>query len=514
MRLTPGEKQLFLSASAYLSLGCICLLSLQMAWTGFVSSDDAYYVEAGLGWFEQFPYVAHHFGTVRAAIAIPIALMIYLFGESELSVTLSTALFLVATAGLTLFMLGNLVGRVAALLTCLVLVTLPIFSLKATIPCADLPELFFAALSFWLFWRACWAKRRVALLLVSGISAGFAFSAHELTIALLLFYLVLFLRAYKIPRKTYLWMAVGFATVIIAESIYYWITTGNPAHRFMLLLHATTVHDRTQVGFLEIAAGGTLHMWEPIDPLVMLLTHHDFGILGWMSIPAVWWLVAYQWQNPSKPVSLARLALGFSLTWCIVSAVLLRDMILLPRYYMVAAYCLLIVCAVWASTQLWPQRQRLAIGMLTISLIANLLSIAIDNKNPRFAERSLVAHLKRTQGTVITDPLTAHNTEWYCRWEGVDCSRIIAGVPKPKATYFWNPKATSTPNRFVPKDALADYQPTPLWEELWSQEESPRLIVTLLRLMGLSNVLPAAILGKLSHPNPTVHLYIVPEFPE
>lgn len=511
MRLNLGEKQLFQSVIAYLGLGGICLLSLQMAWTGFVSSDDAYYVEAGLGWFEQFPYVAHHFGTVRAAIAIPIALMIYLFGESELSVTLSTALFLVATAGLTLFMLGNLVGRAAALLTCLVLVTLPIFALKATIPCADIPELFFAALSFWLFWRACWAKKRVALLLVSGISAGFAFSAHELTIALIFFYLVLFLRAYKIPRHTYLWMALGFAAVIIAESIYYWITTGNPAHRFMLLLHATTVHDRVQVGFLEIAAGGTLHIWGPIDPLVMLLTHHDFGILGWASIPAIWWLVAYQWQNPSKPVALARLALGFSLAWCIISAVLLRDMILLPRYYMVAAYCLLIVCAVWASTQLWPQWQRLAIGMVTISLIANLLSIAIDNKNPRFAERSLVAHLKRSQGTVFTDPLTAHNAEWYCRWEGVDCSRIIAGVPKPEAAYFWNPKATSVPNRFVSKDELAHYRPSPSWEKMWSLDESPRPITILIKLMRLTKVVPASLWGKLSHPNPAVLLYIVRE---
>lgn len=511
MRLNPSEEQYLRSAIAYLSLGGVCFLSLKMAWTGFVSSDDAYYVEAGLGWFEQFPYVAHHFGTVRAAIAIPIALMIALFGESEFSVTLSTTLFLATTAGLTLFMLGCLIGRVAAFLACLMLVTLPIFALKATIPCADIPELFFVAVSFWLFWRACWTEKRVALLLISGFSAGLAFSAHELTIALIFFYAVLFLSAYKIPRHTYLWMALGFVTVIVAEGIYYWISIGNPAHRFMLLLHATTVNDRVQVGFLEIAGGGTLHIWAPIDPLVMLLTHHDFGPLGWASIPAIWWLVVHQWQSPSKPVALARLALGLSVAWCIVSAILLRDMILLPRYYMVAAYCLLIVCAIWTSTELWSQRQRLAIGVLIISLIANLLSIAIDNKNPRFAERSLVAYLKRTQGMVYTDPLTAYNADWYCRWEGVDCSRIIAGVPKPKTLYFWNPKATSTPNRFVSKGELAHYQPSASWEKQWSLDESPRLIAIFIKLMGLTNVVPVSLLGKLSHPNPAVLLYIVHE---
>lgn len=509
MSISPRVKQPLQSMALYLGLGVVCFLSLQMAWTGFVSSDDAYYVQAGLGWLEHFPYVAQHFGNVRASVAIPIAFMIYLFGESELSVTLSTAIFLIATAGITLFMLSNLVGRSAAFLACMVLVTTPLFALKSTIPCADIPELFFVVLSFWLFWRACWAEEHISLLLFSGISAGMAFSAHELTIALILFYGVLFLRAYKIPRRAYLWMALGSTLIIVAEGIYYWIAAGNPAHRFMLLLHATTVHDRAQVGFLEIAGGGTLHIWTPIDPFVMLLTHHDFGLLGWVSIPAVWWLFVNQWQNPTKPVALARLALGLGVAWFLVSAILLREMILLPRYYMVAAYCLLIICAVWASTALWPRRKRIVIAMLTVALAINILSISIDNKNPKFAEKALVGYLKNSQGPVYTDPLTAHNADWYCRWEHVDCSRIQVGVPETEAKYFWNPKNTNNPNRFVPKDELARYQPGPSWERYWSLEEPLRPIAVFLQMTGLANVIPTKIWGKLSHPNPTVHLYVV-----
>lgn len=509
MSFSPRASENLQSASSYLGLGVACFFSLQMAWTGFVSSDDAYYVQAGLGWLEQFPYVAQNFGTIRASVAIPVAFMIYLFGESELSVTLSTALFLVATAAVTLFMLSSLVGRAAALIASVALVTMPLFALKATIPCADLPELFFVTLSFWLFWRACATEKRISLLLISGTSAGLAFSAHELTTALVLFYTLLFIRAYRIPRRDYLWMALGFAFVIGLEASYYWIAAGNPMHRFNLLLNATAIHDRIHVGFLGIAAGGTLHIWEQIDPLVMLLTHHDFGLLGWVSIPAVWWLWVNRNERPSNAVSLARLVLGLGVTWYVVSAVLLREMILLPRYYMVTAYCLLIVSAVWASTELWLLRKRVAIAMLTVVLVANMLSISIDNKNPRFAERTLVDYLKQSEGTVYTDPLTAHNAYWYCRWGRVDCNRVRTGFPSADALYFWNPKATSNPNRFMKKNELAFYRPGSKWEEVLSIEERPRPIVMFLQWSGVENYAPVAFWNRLLHPNPTVNLYIV-----
>lgn len=506
--LTRASKHLQ-SVSLYLTLVTVCFFILQVAWTGFIASDDAYYVIAGLGWVEQFPYIAQHFGTIRASVAIPIAFAIFLLGESEFSVTLSTTIFLVATAILTFHMLEKVVGRFAALLACCALVSTPLFALKATIPCADIPELFFVALSFWLFWQACFAENRTPLLLSSGIAAGLAFSAHELTAALICFYGILFLKAYRLPRHEYLWMLTGFLLVIAIEGLYYGIATGNPAHRFTLLFQATTVHDRVHVDFLQFAAGGTLHIWEPIDPMVMLLTHHDFALLGWLSLPAICWLLVYQREDESKPITLARLALGLGVAWYLLSAILLREMILLPRYYMVTTYCLLIVCAIWVSISVWPKRKQIAIAIFTVAFVANLASISVDNKNPKFAERALVEYLKHTQGVVNTDPLTAHNTYWYCRWEGADCSWIRSGAPTSDAPYFWNPKNTTQPNRFLPKDGLALYQPGPSWEKISSIEESPRPIAIFLKSMGLDGFVPAALWSKLLHPNPIVHLYAI-----
>ena len=115
----------------------------------------------------------------------------------------------------------------------------------------------------------------------------------------------------------------------------------------------------------------------------------------------------------------------------IVSAVLLRELILLPRYYMLTAYTLLLVCAIWLAIGVRPQRRWLAIGIFAGILLINLLGISLDNKNPRFAEKALVDYLKQSQGPVYTDPLTAHNAHWFCRWAKVDCTRLVTDVPKP-----------------------------------------------------------------------------------
>lgn len=499
---------------SYFIIVVVGALSLWFGWTGFVASDDEFYAAAGIGWLEQFPYVAQHFGSVRASIGIPIALMISIFGESEFSITLSTIFFLIMSAGLTMFMLSPLIGKSAALLASSMLVSVPVFVLKATTPCADIPELFYVITSFLFFWQACWSEKRNILLLLSGIFVGLAFSAHELSSALLLFYGLLFLRSYKMPRQTYLWIALGFTSVIATECIYYWITAGNPAHRFMLLLQGFSgAHDRKHVDFLQIASGGTLHIWEPIDPVVMLLTHHNFSILGWFSIPAVWWLVVNQrHNNQSKSIALARLALGLAVTWLIFNTIMLREIIVLPRYYMVTAYFLFLICAIWASNELWLKKRRCLIVALIIALFVNLVCVSIDNKDPKFAERTLVKYLEQSQNKIYTDPLTASDLYWFCRWAHVDCdNRIIVGIPNKDELYFWNPKNTSKPNHLMSEDKITMYQPKSSWKKISTIEEKFRPIVVFFQFLRLNNFIPEKIWNKLSSPNPAVHIYAVDE---
>lgn len=484
---------------------------LWLAWTGFISSDDEYYASAGLGWLNDFPYVAQDFGRVRAAVGIPIALAVALFGEREFTVVLGTAVFFVATLSLTLVMLSRVMGEWPALAATVPMATLPLFAVYATIPSADFPELFFVAGSFWAFWIAGQVERRFWLLILAGISAALAFSAHEVMAALLLYYGVLFILGYAIPRRQYWVMAIGFLAVLAAEAAYYWIAAGNPLHRFELLRHGVSIRDRAEVGFLQISSSGTLHVWDPIDPIVMLFTKHDFGLLAFFAIPALWWAFFGRTTTSTQARSTARLIGGLGVVWIGFCAGALTNYQLLPRYYMVAAYCLYVTTAIWAVSELWQRRPMLvAFGGLAF-VVVGVGGILLANKNPRFGERELVLYLVSSNEPVHTDPMTREKIHWYCRWARVDCARVQSTPPSVGVIYFFNPKNATRPNRLVSADDLAKYQPKPTWREVWRREEPRRWLGTVLTRSGIAHLLPNQLMQKLDGSNLPVVVYRVTE---
>jgi len=495
----------------YVALLTIAVITLYFSWVGFVSSDDFDYVTSGLGWLHDFPYVAKSFGTIRAGVGIPIALMVALFGESEFTVTLSTCVFLIATASLTLAMLARTIGHPAALVTSAILVTMPIFAIHSTIPCADLPELFYVTTSFWLFWLACQSENRLWLLLLAGISAAFAFSAHELTLGLLLFYGILFVLGFGIKRNEYWLMALGFLTIIGIECAYYWVMTGDPLYRFTLLLQGAALQDRMEVGLLQIADSGTLHVWTPIDPVLMFFTNHYFGLLGFLMIPAFWWALIEDRHRQSLPLILARLLLCLGIVWFLFAAIELRNIKLLPRYYMVPAYCFFVVSAIWIYIKIWPQRRKLATVGTIVFAVINLGLISLNNKNPRFGERALVSYLRSSDGFIYTDPLTAHNAKFFCRWELQNCARILTTPPVPGSTFFYNQIRADRPNRFVSADKVKLYTANKQWQEIWKKQTPRKASAVLAEKMGVISLLPQALVPKLEGPNTAVFIYKLPE---
>ena len=160
--------------SAALLLGLYLLVS-NLAWTGFVASDDYYYVDAGRGWLNRFPYIATHFGTTRASIGIPMALGLGVAGDSEFGASLSTLSFWFLTLMMVFTTLYRRFGPRVALVTGCILTTFPLFALKASTPNADQPELFFVIVSVLLFLHACAPPLNEALRTVSvwnGAGAG------------------------------------------------------------------------------------------------------------------------------------------------------------------------------------------------------------------------------------------------------------------------------------------------------------------------------------------------------
>jgi 4-amino-4-deoxy-L-arabinose transferase-like glycosyltransferase len=465
-------------------------------------------VEAGLGWAQQFPYVAQYFATARAVIGLSMAPVIAVLGEREVTVCLSTCAYYAATLMLTLGVLSRLIGAVPATVACAVMATFPLLALKSNTPSADMPELFFVAASFWLFWVATQREGRLGLLVAAGVCAALAFSAHEIAVGLLAYYGVLFLAGYGIPRREYWIMAAGFLGIIALEGAYYAVLAGDPLHRFSMLLGAVSKGgDRVEVGFLEFAAGGTLHVSGYVDPLLMFFLKHEFGLVGFAAVPALWWAFVARRADRSLPVLTARLLAGLGLVWFLFVAVQLRELIVLPRYYMVTAYCLLVAIAIWAVLEVWPRRPVLGLAGTALFVLASLAGIYADNKNPRFGERALVEYLGVSSGPVYTDPLTAHNSEWYCRWAKVDYARIKAGPPALDQAYFYNPRHADRPNRFVRAEQVHLYQPDSRWREVWRKDDAPRLAGHAIQELGLAKFLPQRIVAKLDRPNPSVQVF-------
>jgi 4-amino-4-deoxy-L-arabinose transferase-like glycosyltransferase len=499
------------SPAAHLAILIALPLLLAFAWTGFTASDDGFYVDAAMRWIAEFPYVPDQFGLSRAVVSLPISAMYLLLGQGEFSTVLSTCLFYGALVLTTLNVLVPVVGPGHALAGALLLATTPLVLLKSTFPSADIPNLFFVALGFWLFWRASRVTDgQRSLLFASGVATGFAALAHEATAALVLFHLLLWLCGRGVPRARYPYLALGFALILLAESTYYWVVAGNPLHRLALLAQAAAIHDRAAAPFLGIAQGGTLHVWAPIDPLIMLLTHHNFALLGWLALPALHWVLRPGPAEDPELLRLGRLLLGLAACWFLVSALLLGQFILLPRYFMVPAYCLLMLAILWLSRG--PRLRGLSIAgpLVAVVLLVNLLAVAIDYKHPRFAERELVALLGSTDGRVHTDPLTAYNSIWFCRWAGVDCTRLEIDPPGPGVLYYWNPRNTDAPNRMLGQDALAAYRPRPDWETLKVFVPPPDFLSTAVAASGLGVLLPEAIGRKLARRGVRTTLYRIP----
>jgi hypothetical protein len=218
-------------------------------------------------------------------------------------------------------------------------------------------------------------------------------------------------------------------------------------------------------------------------------------------------------RKQDKASELARLLAGLGIIWMIVAAVALRNLLLLPRYYLVTAYCLFLVVGIWGSVQVWPRRPTLVVTAVATIVLVNLAAIYVDNKNPRFPERALVTFLQGTAGPVRTDPLTAEDARWFCRWARTNCDRIIAGPPTEGSLFFFNPRNADQPSRLkrrVRPEDLHSYRAQPDWEPIWQLEEPRRASGLLLESLGLASAFPPSLYRRLDRPNPGVTVYRIP----
>ena len=475
---------------------------LTVTWTGFyVGGDGVKFYHAAKEWLEAFPPDITKDGAERLVVILPLAASLTLLGDSEFSAILPTSLYYISFILFIAYALSRLTDPVTVIVACALLASVPVIAFNAVTPSSDMANLLYASLSFFFFYTALNHERRNMMLYWSGFFVGLEFISHSQAVALLLFYGILFLIGYRIERKVYLYLALGFMTVFFAEMVYYIFADYNPFYRFIYILNATQAADRfegpqPEVGGIDNA--GNLYIWPPINPILLTLITQKYGLLYYLLYPALWWIIRGHTIRDEATTQLLRLLVVLGVVWCLFALIVLSQIKLYARYYLAATSCFFIVGVFWLRYVIWPNHKKITIIAVLSVLAVNFLCIAVENKEPRFGERALLKYLDVSNGQIFTDLATARYAEYFCRWEQIDCSGILIGEPTPGSMYFLNPNNSAM-------------SPDPQWKEIWHLEQPRKWTGRIITSLGLESLVPGDIFRRLNQPNKAVSVYAIPE---
>jgi 4-amino-4-deoxy-L-arabinose transferase-like glycosyltransferase len=482
---------------------------------GFQASDDGYYLEAGLGWLERFPYVGGSHRTLRPTIALVIASTVGLFGLKEFAVSLPSMLYFMGLLALNTFCASRFIGLVPTFIGTLLVVTAPGFVVLATYMNADLIELFFVSGAFWAFVHAIQHPDRRWPLILAGAAAALGILTRETAVAFPLFLALLFLFHPMMPRKNYFVMAAGLLAVVGAEWVYLTAMTGDPLYRITVaqnhdVISRTAELARTQARGALIDAEGNVSVSVWLDPILSLLVTQKYGLVFWAAVPAAVLLLLGRAGAPGALRTL-RLLSGFALVWW-AFIVLNPKLYLVPRYLVVTASFTSLLVGWWLTTQWQAGRRALTAGLIATLVAVNVLGLSVTNVDPRFAERELARVVAAHPGeTIYTDPGTQRRAEFFLRFRGLDARRVSSELPPARALVLYNAESMARCARTVRcLEVFSTYAPKPGWQEVGRQDVPRSLAAVMVEALPLQGLLPRDVRRKITQPVTPVVLYRVP----
>lgn len=481
-----------------LALGIVVLTlcmaaGMAMGWVGYIGSDDWVYIRSARERMEVPWLIGTDHWKVRLTMTLPMAAAFAAFGQSELTAALPTLVYAWATGVMVLVFLWRRAGVAAALLAGLFMALAPLLVINATSLRIDAVENFFVVASLLVFLVALERAGPTWLLLVSGVLAALAFTTRPTAVALLAFFGVMFLAGAGFGRLRYLWMAVGFMAVWLAESLYYLQGTG----RWFYRLGVDFGHD-------QVVRAGTVLDAVLLEPLRMLLTSHSFGLAFWL-MPVLAWYAGRANVAGDSVARLVRLLALFAAVWILVFSAFASKLVLDPRYLAPALTAALMVAAM-ALALLWRRgRRALAAGTAAALLSVQALGIYVENKDFLFAERWLVQQAQQRTEPVYTDPQTRERALFLLQLAGVD-QRVRAEPAPPGALFLAVPTNAARGKYNAQRWQPADYQPGN-WPVQETRDLGRNGLGSVLRAMGLDRRMSPGLWDKLAQPNPAAVLY-------
>ena len=383
---------------AIVALGCLLRMFL---FTGLAVGDDVFYQLQAIahaldGTWPPEPY---HWQT-RLAITLPTAAVIRLAGLHHW--TMIVLPLAASTAGIyvTYRIASDFVDQRAALIATLLHAVYPLELIYATHLFPDVPVGLLQTLSLW-FWIRGLRHDRPADYALAGLCFGLGYLCRETIIMSGPAYIALWVLFGRWRRPAMSVSALVTVSIVAAEVLLYWATTGNPQYRLDAMAAQQQSPENLALIRQSVSGGG---FWT--DPLLMLLTNQEFGLFQlaliavvvpvWRRCPhlrplVVWWAASFLWISYGTTVPTDYVTLQ-------------RD----PRYTSVLTAPTVIVLGQMTALLSWRPRVA-AVAGLALSGIAG----AMLDQGPTLIEPHRAAARSRYAAEAVLEPIEYYGARWH-----------------------------------------------------------------------------------------------------
>ncbi len=391
-----------------LIVAAIFVASVAFYWRGFGPMGDAErYVAAALEWRNNGLYLGETHWALRHLFVLPMAAAFTVLGTSEFAAAVPNILYAAGLVGVTFFCgrkyLGAREGTLAA-----ILISISAFFVSRPMEIGVYgAEVFFVALSSWLFVAAQFERRRIACLVAAGAVAGLAWTVREQTLFLPVAFGLLSLLGRRQVLFSIAAIGIGFGSALLAEWLIYWLSAGDPFYRYRIDLHHRTTGWATLDSSKDTALAKLVRPFKDLSTDLLTTPLYVMAMAGaalltrsWNSLQAATRTVFYLFAVISA-VAVLISAYAFDLAT--------------PRYFPILPY---LVCLFLAAAIAALDRKYGAPASIFAVLLAALLNAAGDdfgNYNEYAEARVLARYAMTSAEPIFTDPLTASRTRYLMR---------------------------------------------------------------------------------------------------
>lgn len=242
-----SDNRLWVAAATVLLLSLVQRLYF---YTGFYGSDEVTYLGAAVRALNGDFSPTNYIGSIRYGFQLPMAGLMYMFGQTEAIANLWTMLCSMVEIALVILIGSKIVGLRAAVLGGLLLGTLPLHVHYAGRLMADPPLALFMTATFLFFWLGQNSGRSIHFLL-AGLAAGMVLWIKESTVVFLAIFLT-FPLVFHCWNWRWSWMLLAFGVMVGANLSFFSAVAGDPLYAFRIAAGSVSAYTGADVRFASV----------------------------------------------------------------------------------------------------------------------------------------------------------------------------------------------------------------------------------------------------------------------